>query len=352
MTSTGVRPATYERYWHALSAGDSRAAVGVVVDAFDAGAPLPDLLEDVVCAAQAEVGMRWAANEWNVAQEHRATSISEEAVAALSARADDGSAATRGELVITCADGEFHSLPSRVLAATLRHAGWRVTYLGASVPTRHLSALLHDVGPDATLLSCALPLRFFRAREVIEASRAVGVPVLVGGRGFGPSGRWGLTLGADGWAPDSRSTVRGLADGTAVPPFTDPAPPLPVPDDALLRLRADRRAIADTAMKQMTAQLPDVARYDERQRTRTEEDVDFILDYLAAALYVDDIEVFTDFVGWLTPLLAARGVPPGTLAAGIDIVAAAVTEFCGELPRAAAVLAAGRAAAAESRLPG
>ncbi len=343
---TALDTAVFERYWNALADGDTPAAVSTVLAALDAGAELPDLLEDVVCAAQAEVGRRWAANEWNVAQEHRATSISEEAVAALSARAAREQEHSRGEVVITCADGEFHSLPSRVLAAALRHAGWRVTYLGASVPTRHLSALLHDLGPDATLLSCALPLRLFRAREVIEASRAAGVPVLVGGRGFGPQGRWGLTLGADGWAPDTRRTVTAITRD--LPAFAEPAPPLQRPDDALERLRAARTEVAATAMTRMATRLADVAAYDDRQRARTEEDVDFILDYLAAALYVDDVALFTDFVAWLTPLLTARGVPATTVATGLDVVAESVAEHCGPLPRAAAILTAGRETVAGS----
>lgn len=328
---------TFDAYWSALAEGDTTAAVAVVTAAHEAGAPLLDVL-DVVCAAQAEVGRRWAANEWNVAQEHRATSISEDAVAALTTRTHKP--ATRGELVVTCADGEFHSLPSRVLSAALRDDGWRVTYLGASVPTRHLSALLHDVGPDATLLSCALPLRLFRAREVIEASRSAGVPVLVGGRGFGADGRWGLGLGATGWAADARTALERLRGGN-LPAFADPAAPLVRPDDAFDRLAEARTEIAATAMRRMSGRLADVAAYDQRQRARTAEDVDFILDYLAAALVVDDTALFTDFVGWLTPMLGARGVPAATVVAGLHVVGEAIAAVAGELPRAAAILAAG-----------
>ncbi|SHG57196.1 Methanogenic corrinoid protein MtbC1 [Jatrophihabitans endophyticus] len=341
---TALATDVFERYWAALAAGDTGTAVTAVLDAFDDGTALPDLLEDVVCAAQAEVGRRWAANEWNVAQEHRATSISEEAVAALASRSRSAGT-SRGQVVVTCADGEWHSLPSRVLAATLRDAGWQVTYLGASVPTRHLSQLLHDVGPDVTLLSCALPLRLFHAREVIEASRAAGVPVVVGGRGFGPRGRWGLAIGANGWAANARDTAHALAAGD-VPGFTEPAPPLAHPDDALERVRSARAEVATGALRVMAERLPDVAAYDDRQHKRTAEDVEFILDYLEATLLVDDVELFTEFVGWLTPLLTSRGVPAATLAAGITVVADAVAERCGELPRAAAVLAAGRAVAA------
>ena len=145
----------------------------------------------------------------------------------------------RGSIVMTCADGEWHALPSRVLSAALRGAGWSVTFLGASVPARHLAQLLHELGPDVTAISCALATRLPAAREMIEASRGAGIPVLVGGRGFGSDGRWGLTLGANAWAPDARSALAVVGDGT-LPAFATPAPPHRARADTLAALRRRR----------------------------------------------------------------------------------------------------------------
>jgi methanogenic corrinoid protein MtbC1 len=209
----------FAEYWAALAAGDAGAAAAVALRELEDGIPLLDLLDQLVSAGQAEVGRRWAANEWNV----------------------DAEASGR-TVLITCADGEWHSLPARVLSAALREAGWRVTFLGASVPARHLGQMLHDLGPDLTAVSCALPTRLFEARQMIEISRGAGIPVLVGGRGFGPDGRWATVLGADAWAPDARAAV-DVAAGQRYGPFTSPVPELVQPDDAVPRLRSRSRGI-------------------------------------------------------------------------------------------------------------
>jgi methanogenic corrinoid protein MtbC1 len=330
----------FDAYWAALAAGDPAAAVTVAAAERDRGVPLATVLDELVAAGQARVGRLWLADEWSVAQEHRATSVGEEVVAALVAGIAPPDP-PRGTVVVTCADGEWHSLPSRIVAAALRDAGYAVTYLGASVPARHLTRLLHDVGPDCVALSSSLPLRLFHAREVIETARDAGVPVLVGGRGFGPQGRWGLALGADAWAPDAHSARALLTEGR-LPAYTSPAPPLAPADDAVDRVRAVRGAAVDASLRALTARAADVAAYDERQRDRTEEDLYYILDFLAAALFVDDPDLFTDFVGWLDELLRARGVPTATFALGLDLLADSLREQVPDRPRLHAVLAAGR----------
>ena len=341
MTGDTLDAALPERYWAAVAAGDPYAARRLALDALDGGIPVLDVLERLVLAAQAEVGRRWAADEWSVAQEHRATSISEDVVAALAARVPDPPPEAR-TIVMTCADREWHALPARALSLVFCSAGWQVIFLGAAVPVAHLASLLQDVGPDLTALSCTVPPRLFEAREMIEVSRDAGIPVLVGGRGFGTDGRWARVLGANAWAPDARAACALLRDA---PPaaFTSPAPQLRAPDDDLAHLRGRRRAIAAASLSAMSAALPDVARYDRRQRARTEEDVEHILDFLAAALFVDDVTLFTEFVSWLAEILAARGVPGGTLRAGLEMVAGAVEAEAGPHSRSLDFLAAGAA---------
>ncbi|MGN6606628.1 MAG: cobalamin-dependent protein [Jatrophihabitans sp.] len=321
-------------YWAALEEGDAQLAVKLAERALEDGEPLLDVL-DVVCAAQAEVGRLWAADEWNIAQEHRATSISEEVVDALANRVQPTE--RRGSIVITCADGEWHALPSRVLSTAFRGSGYAVTFLGASVPARHLAQLLHEVGPDVTAISCALATRLPAAREMIEASRGAGIPVLIGGRGFGTDGRWGLALGANAWAPDARSAVR-LVERGGLPVFVTPPPRHRAPADVLALLRRRRTEIVHESLQRMMADVPTVARYNAYQRGRAEEDLEHILDFLAAALYVDDASVFTEFIDWLREVLTARGVPTTTLVEGLQIVSAVLASEAGPYDRALDIL--------------
>ena len=322
-----------EAYWRALADGDSEAAVAVALAMHDdAGVAVIDILDEVVAVAQVEVGRRWAANEWNVAQEHRATSVSEEVVAALSTRVTRRP--ERGTAVVTCVDGEWHSLPSRVVAAVLRADGWRVHHLGASVPVAHLARMLHDVGPDVTAVSCSLPTALIRARHTIEASREAGVPVIAGGPGFGPDGRWATTLGADGTAPDARRALAVLAD-PSWPAFTTPAPPYQPPDRAHDLLRRRQGEIVFDAGRRLRARWPGVREYGAEEEARTAEDLGYLVEFLAASLYVDDMELYTGFVSWMDGILECRSVPRPALTAGLEVTAEAVEAVLGAQPRAA-----------------
>lgn len=318
-------------YWRALETGERDAALAVVRAALDAGTPPTDVLR-VICGAQERVGELWAAGSWSVAQEHRATAISEDAVAVLGSGLT--AAPPRGHAVVACADGEWHALPARVLAEVLRLDGWRCTFLGASVPADQLSSLVDEAGPDVVAVSCSLSSSLPRLRGVIESVRGSGTPVLVGGRGTGPDGRWGLRLGANGWAPDATSAAEVLA-APAWPRYVDPAPPLPTRDDAD-RLLDQVDVLAASAMNRLTERFPPMASYSPKQLRSTHEDLRHIVRFLAAAVLVDDVELFHEFLGWLGDLLVARGVPLRALALGLD---------CLEVPgdRAAAMLVEGRA---------
>ena len=339
MTAGDVPATARADYWRAVARADRPAAVRIALAQLDAGSGVADVLRDLVCSVQLEVGRRWAAGEWNVAREHAATSIGEDVVAALTVREPSSPGASRGTVVVACVEGEWHSLPARVLAETLRIGGWRVHNLGASVPAAHLLQFVHDIGPDATALSCSVSTSLPRARRMIEASREAGVPVIAGGRGFGTDGRWALQLGANAWAPSATAALDVL-DGAGWPAFTGPAPHFDSPDDSSGRLTAALPGRVAEAMAMLPSRLPFMAAYTADQLARTREDVGHILSFLAVSLYLDDAGLFEEFADWLADILLPRGVPLPAVEASLEVVA----EVVADLPRAAPVVAAGRAA--------
>ncbi|TBL26517.1 cobalamin-binding protein, partial [Verrucosispora sp. SN26_14.1] len=169
--------AAYEDYLHCLAEADEPAAIEVARGLLDGGVPAERLLLELVAPAQAEVGERWARNEWSVAQEHAATHISERVVGAIAAYREVRP--TRGRIVVACMDGEWHALPARLVAEMLRLRGWQVTFLGASVPAAHLVSYLHRHDADAVALACALPMRLPHAHRMVEACQRADVPVVV-----------------------------------------------------------------------------------------------------------------------------------------------------------------------------
>ncbi|WP_033351223.1 cobalamin B12-binding domain-containing protein [Kitasatospora aureofaciens] len=340
--------------WSAVIDGDEYAAVDLLHAALGKGLDEESLLLDVIAPVQHRVGSEWAADRITVAQEHAATAINERAMAALAHRRTSPGQRPpeRGRLTVSCVDGEWHAFPARLLAETLRLRGWQVDFLGARTPTAHLIAHLHHTDPDAVLLSSSLPVHLPAAHTAITACQAVGVPVMAGGRAFGADGRHALALGADQWAPDARGAATALEAGltrptpAAIRQVTDDLPHLADQEYTLVtqsRARLVTRTLADLAER-----FPAVRAYDEAQRERTAEDIAHIVDFLAAALYTDDADVFTDFLVWTADVLTARKVPAPALTAGLDVIAARLPDF----PRALALLEQGAAALHARHVPG
>ncbi|MEU7918052.1 cobalamin B12-binding domain-containing protein [Micromonospora zamorensis] len=325
----------YAGYLDCLADADEYAAIDMAIGLLDAGVPAERVLLDLVAPAQSEVGERWARNEWSVAQEHAATHISEQVVAAVAAHANPRP--TGGRVVVACMDGEWHALPPRLVAEVLRLRGWQVTFLGASVPAAHLVSYLHRYDAHAVALACALPMRLPYAHRMIEACRRSDVPVVVGGRGFGADGRWARRLGV-AWAPNAPAAAELIADERALR-GVPPARLAHLADDEYASLVRRRGELIDSALADLRERVPAARAYSPTQLDATVSDLGHIVDFLAAAVYVDDPSLFTEFVEWLSEILLSRGVPAGAVAQPLDHYGVALRDF----PRAVRVLALGRA---------
>ncbi|MFJ8813875.1 cobalamin B12-binding domain-containing protein [Amycolatopsis thermoflava] len=344
MNKTVTQPANTtdhaERLWDAVLDGDEYAATEAVLAALHSGVGTEAVLLDVIGAVQRRVGHEWAANRISVAQEHAATAINERAIVHL-VRETPRPRVTRGRITVSCVDGEWHALPARLLAEVLTLRGFRVDYLGAQVPTPHLITHLHRAGPEAVALSGSLPTRLPAAHATISACQAAGVPVIAGGAAFGPDGRWARLLGAEAWAPDARAAADRLADDPLTRPHAphQPIDDLPhLADQEYTLVRRSSPQLVRAVYAGLEQRLPAMREYTELQRQYTIEDLAHIVDFLSTALYTGDASLFTAFLTWTADILAARGVPPGSLIPALDLLAGELRDF----PRATALLAEAR----------
>lgn len=338
------------RLWNAVTARDEYAAAATLFAAVDAGMAAEDVLLDVIAHVQLKVGAEWAANRVTVAQEHAATAINDRVIAALAHRAAGESAENLGRVTVACVDGEWHALPARLLAEVLRLRGWQVDFLGAQVPTPHLIAHLHQHRHDAAALSCSIPTRLPTAHAAIAACRAAGVPVLAGGAAFGSDGRYAIQLGADAWAPDARAAARRLSEGFPPMPAAahQPVDDLPhLADQEYTMVSRTAAQLVKTTVAELENRYPAMRSYSELQRQHTTEDIAHIVDFLAAALYTDDDELFTNFITWTADVLAARGVPASSLQLTLDLLGTQLMDF----PRSRRMLHAAQTALAEETQP-
>ncbi|MYT68175.1 MULTISPECIES: cobalamin-dependent protein [unclassified Streptomyces] len=327
-----------DKLWNAVRSWDEYDALDVVRGALDAGLEAESVLLDVIGAAQHHVGIEWAANRMSVADEHTATAINERAVAALPTPrpADE-----RGRITVACVDEEWHALPARMLAETLKLRGWRVDYLGAQVPTGHLVSHITRSNPDLVCLSSSIPTRLPMAHQAITACQGAGVPVMAGGAAFGHDGRYARILGADTWASEARSAADQLAHAL---PTRPQVPRLTVNDLPHLEdqeytyvSRSSVRLLAHT-FDGLEERFPAMKDYSDDQRERTEEDLGQIIDFLTAALYMNEADIFTGFLAWTAEILEVRHVPARSMLPALDLLAEQLRDY----PRALHILHAGK----------
>jgi methanogenic corrinoid protein MtbC1 len=325
-----------ERFVDCLAGRNRKAAARQALRLLEAGVAVQDLILRLLGPAQAEVGRRWEVNQWSVADEHAATAISDAVLGALAWRIE--AAEDQGHVVVTCAEGEWHSFPARMAAEVLRLHGWQVTFLGASTPADHLRRFVTEVRPVGVVISCSVPIFLGGAQRSVQAVQSAELPALVGGRAFGPDDLRARRLGADGWAPDPVAAARLLMAWRQQPPAVA-TPPTSIGDQELLELEALRPELVEAAMNELFLRYPPLAGYSQAQLTRTREDLAYILQFVQAALLTDDPRLFLgEFLPWLSRVLTARGLPAAVVAVGLEALGGVLDAF----PRSQSLTAQGR----------
>ncbi|MEV8508599.1 cobalamin-dependent protein [Actinoplanes sp. NPDC051475] len=332
MTANGSATAAiedaYPPYLGTLARQDERAAVDLVLELCTPDIDTETILLQLVARAMVQIGRWWQSNVWTVAQEHGASHITGRVVAALAATA--GSPVPDRRVVVACIERELHAMPALLLAETLRLRGWNCIFLGADVPTPHLVTFLRRIRPVAVALSCSLPMRLPGAHRAIAACRRIGVPVIAGGRAFGPDGRWAARLGV-AWAANGAAAVTLLGR------------PQPSADiisrrvgDEYLALTSRRGELVHETLRRLRAAYPELTA-EGHPLDMTVTDLGYIVDHLAAAAYIGDAALFTDFTGWLADVLGSRGVPAGS----VELALTELARLLHDRPRSRRCLEAG-----------
>jgi methanogenic corrinoid protein MtbC1 len=125
-------------------------AVELVLDEAMASLPPVAFFEEVLAPLQREVGERWHQGRLTVAEEHLVTQAARQRVLALLHQAPRRA---KHHVVCACFPSEDHELGLMGVALRFRHAGWRVTFLGARTPAEHLARVVRAVIPDLVALS-------------------------------------------------------------------------------------------------------------------------------------------------------------------------------------------------------
>jgi len=154
------------------------------------GMSVPELYEQVIAPAMHEIGALWERGALTVADEHRATEVTNRVLAALrpspaiEVGMERARAETRSRALLAAVEGERHALGLRMAADILEDNGFETIYLGADVPTDALLQAVAVTEPDLVVLGATMPElapRLEEAAAAVRKSRS-GAEVLVGGQ--------------------------------------------------------------------------------------------------------------------------------------------------------------------------
>lgn len=184
-----------------LLAADQAGAWRVIEAALAAGKSVRDVYIDLIIAAMATIGERWAKGKVSVAEEHAATQVMVRIVSRLSSRVARRGV-SKGTIVVGTPAVERHVLPLMIAADLIRLEGFEVLDLGSDLPAKSFAETaskqqrLVAVGVSATAPNQADAIR----ETISELRTAVAVPIFLGGGAIdGPE--HAKLLGADFGGP-------------------------------------------------------------------------------------------------------------------------------------------------------
>lgn len=153
-----------------------QAAIDTLMDEGLRRPPLA-FFEELVAPLLREVGERWHAGKLSISEEHLLTNAARQRVISLLANAPRKA---KWHVVCACLPSEQHELGLLGAALHFRHAGWKVTYLGARTPFAQLRRVVAAVKPDVVAVSA---IRDGKALEGLERVLPAGTRVVAGGAG-------------------------------------------------------------------------------------------------------------------------------------------------------------------------
>lgn len=205
-----------------LMSGEEHRAQDMVQALVAQGASPPLVISELLGPAMATVGQQWQDGQVSIAQEHRATAIAEGILGTLLAGVPRPRAGQR--VWLTGVEGEWHTLPARLVAGVWQCLGWEVVSLTPSLPADELRGLA-DADPSTLAgVSCSLAANLVPAWETISALRAAGFRVIAGGRGFQVAPGLATVLGADAHVHDPIAASATLAQWAHLAPYPQRSP--------------------------------------------------------------------------------------------------------------------------------
>jgi 5-methyltetrahydrofolate--homocysteine methyltransferase len=198
-----------DEIYAAVVDGDTPAADQLVSAALAEGLPPELLLRQGLVAAMAEVGNRFEAGDYYVAEMLVSAQAMKAGLKHLRPLLAAAAIEPIGTVVIGTVKGDLHDIGKNLVGMMLEGAGFQVIDLGVDVPAQRFVQAARETGAGVVALSALLTTTMNAMQAVVQALTTAGlrdqVKVLVGGAAV--SEAFANHIGADGFAPDAASAA-------------------------------------------------------------------------------------------------------------------------------------------------
>ena len=173
-----------------LLAGDETGAWNVIEASMMSGLEPSEVYLDALAPALAAIGSAWAAGELSIADEHRATAVTNRLIGRLGPRFHRPGQ-TRGTIVLGAVAGDHHAVTTAIASDLLRGNGFTVFDLGANAPVESFldTASSADRLIAVGVTSSAAGTDDQMIATVSAIKEELRCPVVIGGHGIGSKAR-------------------------------------------------------------------------------------------------------------------------------------------------------------------
>ncbi|MBB3167624.1 cobalamin B12-binding domain-containing protein [Simiduia aestuariiviva] len=202
-----------ESYLSAVLRGQSRDAWEGLQQAINSDLSYSAIGTRIIQPAMYQVGSLWETNKITVAQEHLASSITQNTLAKTLAFVEYETPNDRMAL-FSCVEGNHHVIGLRIVADSFEIAGWDTTFLGANTPSGDIIAMVREIKPELLGLSVALTQQLPTLKALTDdIHREFGADrpfILVGGLATNQLGGMLDNIQVDQWIPHAQAVSTDL----------------------------------------------------------------------------------------------------------------------------------------------
>jgi len=190
--------------------GNAPKVKELVQQALAEGVEPGSIISNQLIPAMAEVGDRFARNEFYVPEMLIAARAMQGGLNILKPLLVDGDVASAGRVVIGTVKGDLHDIGKNLVAMMLEGAGFEITDLGTDVPPEKFVEAVKEKQAQVVGFSALLTTTMTMMKNNIEALKEAGlrdeVKIIIGGAPVTQS--YADEIGADGYADDAGGAVK------------------------------------------------------------------------------------------------------------------------------------------------